>query len=104
MSLIEHQDLVEHFLAHATHPSFSKWISIECLKRRMDDTDLLGLENRVEGFGQLAVIVMNQATKSFFPFFDGPDVLASLLSHTILTSFFPHILKHSICFSFIVRQ
>ncbi len=83
MSLIEHQDMVEHFLAHAPHPSFSKWISIGCLKRRMDDTDLLGLEDRVEGFGQLAVIVMNQATKSLFPLFDSPDVLASLLSHPL---------------------
>ena len=83
MSLIEHQDKVEHFLAHAAHPSFSKRISIGCFKRCMDDADLLGLEDRVEGFGQLAVIVMNQATKRLFPFFDSPDVLASLLSHPV---------------------
>ena len=42
MSLIEHQDMIEHFLADAAHPSFSKWVCIGRLQQRMDDIDLPG--------------------------------------------------------------
>ena len=73
MCLVEYQDMIEHFLTHTPHPSFSKGVGIGSLKRRLDDTDLLRLENRIKSFGQFAVIVMNQAAKCLNPFFDGPE-------------------------------
>ena len=79
MSLVQNQKLAEALFPRGAHPPFGKGVGIRRLERRVDDANALGLEDGVQGSGELAVIVVNQEPFVGSDFLKRPRDLSGLL-------------------------
>jgi hypothetical protein len=77
--LIEHEQMIQAFLAHGSDPPLGKSIRIRGTIRSKQKRHLLGLEDRVEGRGELAISVVDQKTQGTTCFSKGPQKLARWL-------------------------
>ena len=63
MGLADDQDSVEEFVADGADEAFGDRVRPRCRHRRVDDGDVDGGEDGVEGWGELAVAVADQERK-----------------------------------------
>ncbi len=87
MSSIHNQDQIEAFFAGRANPAFRKRVGIRGPDRSGDNVDAFGLKNRIKGWAERAVIVMDQEAQGLFSVGKFPNQLPGLLSNPDLIGF-----------------
>ncbi len=62
MCIVDDQHLIQAFLTHGSDPTLGKGIRIGGMIRDKQDRSSFGLEDGIEGRGELAISVMDQET------------------------------------------
>ena len=66
MSSIDDQDQIQTFLAGRANPSFCERVRVGGPERSGDHVEAFGLENRIKGWAERAIIVMDQEAQGLF--------------------------------------
>ena len=75
----ENQQFVETFVSDRSDPALRESVGVGRTHRGMDDMDMLGGKERVEGLGELRIAVVDQEVDARGASLEVPDNLARLL-------------------------
>ncbi len=60
MSSIDEENVIQAFCAVRAHPAFSKRVRVERSDRSVDDLKSFRFENRIKGWAERAILIMDQ--------------------------------------------
>ena len=60
MNLVDDKHFVQTFRTDGAHPALYEGVGIRRANRGVNDFDVLGLENGVEGGGEFHIVIMDQ--------------------------------------------